>query len=925
MILFFVFIEYKFCLLACWKSQIFCAFLISPEGNSVTSHQGIAVFTICFSNYIAQADVLAQSLAAQHPGLSLTVFVMDPENNVGTRPALARLLPAETLFTRQEWNHRRCRYSVVELSTSIKPACFRHLLDAGARMAIYLDPDIRLFAPLDFLWREGAASLTLRPHILSPLPQDECRPADLNILQAGLYNLGFAALRNTPQSLALLDWWDSQLHSMCLEDVREGVFTDQKWMDFAPLFVADTLILRHAGCNVAYWNLHERTPLRQDDRWRVRGPDGAMDDLVFFHFSGFSAQDSRLSHHESRFGRTPPGDTAVLLAGYAQALLAAGYAGLSRRKPEPPRFADGVAWDEICRSLYRQAQAEDVPVGDPLEDTAFLTWAAGSAEGDRASRYLRAVLRLRPDVAEAFADGLDQAGLEAWLNGQGRRDMGLDPALLQRLGAVRAAVPPAVHVVGYLRAHLGVGEAVRNSIAALRRAGVAVVPHDVSGQTDSPLGSYPATATATAMAGGAAPRLALIACNADALPSLLPALPPAVREAYRIGCWYWEAPEFPEAWCDRFELVDEVWATTEFIAAALRGKATVPVAVVPPMVAPPPMAADRAWLAGLVDGLRQDEFTFLFQFDAASVPFRKNPEGTIAAFRMAFRPTEPVRLVIKLLNGSQAPGLLARLEQMAAGHRISFLDQPLESLDRFRLLASVDSFVSLHRAEGLGLSILEAMAYGLPVVTTAWSGNMDFTTETNAALVGFDLRPTTEPHGPYPAGTNWAEPRLDDAAQQMRRVWAEPAWRQALGRAAAATIAQSCSPEAAGKVMRERLERLLASERIRARTSSGAVLAKAAPSRQGLGWRLLRIAGDAWRHPGYYLSRLPRVPALLMRHGLQGVLYRAGMVAGSTSAIKRQYRLGGVWVNGVLPWLRRRLAALQPAARRRVVARLDRG
>ena len=94
-------------------------------------------------------------------------------------------------------------------------------------MAIYLDPDIRLFAPLDFLWAAGSASLTLTPHILTPLPPDGKQPADLTILRAGLYNLGFAALRNTPQSLGLLEWWDEQLHSMCLEDVREGVIVSR--------------------------------------------------------------------------------------------------------------------------------------------------------------------------------------------------------------------------------------------------------------------------------------------------------------------------------------------------------------------------------------------------------------------------------------------------------------------------------------------------------------------------------------------------------------------------------------------------------------------------------------------------------------------------------------------------------------------------
>ena len=140
---------------------------------------------------------------------------------------------------------------------------------------------------------------------------------------------------------------------------------------------------------------------------------------------------------------------------------------------------------------------------------------------------------------------------------------------------------------------------------------------------------------------------------------------------------------------------------------------------------------------------------------------------------------------------------------MAAGHRVTIWDEPLDTLDRFRLLAAADAFVSLHRAEGFGLVIAEAMALGVPVVATGWSGNADFTAAENAALVAYDLKASDCAHGPYPSGTLWAEPRLDDAARQMRRVADDAAFRDGIAAAAARAVYDELSPDAVGEAVIE--------------------------------------------------------------------------------------------------------------------------
>jgi glycosyltransferase involved in cell wall biosynthesis len=690
--------------------------------------------------------------------------------------------------------------------------------------------------------------------------------------------------------------------------VNGGMFTDQRWVDLLSAFLPKLVVLRDPGYNIAYWNLHERTIRRTDDGWRVTFSDGTECDLVFFHFSGFSPKRPELSKHENRFQDRPPGDVGQLLTQYGGALGAADFDRLSDCRVPVPRFDSGPAWDPVCRTLYRNALRDEVDVGDPLVGHSFLQYAAGTDEGETLPRYLVALLQSRSDLADIYDSGHNARGLRRWLAGSGRDELHIDPALLQALG-LDDERPNGANYVGYLRSHLGVGEAARNAIAALGAAGIRTTTHDISDTAESPQGHYELSTTAN-LRNGARHPITILGVNADQTPLVLRSLKDDLRSTFLVGYWAWETPEFPEEWCDRFDLLDEVWVGSQFIAKAVRAKSTIPVTVVPHMVSPPRMERDRPWLVATVPDVQADEFVFLFLFDIASVPFRKNPEGAIAAFTSAFGPDERVRLIVKTLNGDRNPELLQNLVRMGADHRVTIWDEALDTMDRFRLLASVDALVSLHRAEGFGLTIAEAMAYGLPVVTTGWSGNVDFANADNAALVNFDLIKTDRPHGPYPAGTLWAEPRLADAARQMRRVRDDAAWRARIGVAAAATIAAQLSPTAVGAIMRKRIDWLSnLAEMDYPRSAGAAVVRTMGPVR---GRRLISASAaiailvrDLPRRPLFYLARAHRLPRLLMGDGFRYSVHRGATFARTNRAAPAPGSahatspLGGVKPSGV--------------------------
>jgi len=273
---------------------------------------------------------------------------------------------------------------------------------------------------------------------------------------------------------------------------------------------------------------------------------------------------------------------------------------------------------------------------------------------------------------------------------------------------------------------------------------------------------------------------------------------------YTIGAWTWELPDFPDEWMPSFDLVKEVWVPSTFVQQAIALKSPVPVVRMPHAVqAPAGPFMSRAEL-----GLPPDPYLFLMMYDVFSVRQRKNPEGCIQAFCGGFAPDDDsVGLVIKLNNADQAERSL--IERLIDGRRnIHLVDRTLSRHEVDSLLAATDCFVSLHRSEGFGLAIGEAMALGKPVVATYWSGNVDFMSPWNSAPVGYELTTLQRDHGPYRAGQQWAEPDLENASWWMRELAQDRSRSAEIGRRAQIDIELGFSPEAVGGLIEARLRHI---------------------------------------------------------------------------------------------------------------------
>lgn len=273
---------------------------------------------------------------------------------------------------------------------------------------------------------------------------------------------------------------------------------------------------------------------------------------------------------------------------------------------------------------------------------------------------------------------------------------------------------------------------------------------------------------------------------------------------YNIAYWLWELEEFPDEWTPCFHCLDEIWAPSEFICDAIRKKTDLPVHCMPYHVeAVIHKESKRADFH-----LPEDKFLFLMMYDHSSVMERKNPLGVLKAFKQAFaRDNDKVGLVIKINNPTKEDE--QRIGEILDGYTNVYLIK--ETLDRDAvnsLTKCVDVVVSLHRAEGFGLVLAEAMLLGTPTIATNWSSNTEFMNEDVGCMVDAKLITIEKDMPPFKAGNRWADPDISQAAGYMVKLFEDKAFYQELAVKAKKHAEEVLGMERASGLMEQRLREI---------------------------------------------------------------------------------------------------------------------
>jgi len=745
----------------------------------------LVIFTICSNNYVPSAKVFFESARQHNPEADLFLCLVDKTIDVpGLYDPDWRLVEAERLDI-PDFQSFAFRYDIMELNTAVKPFMFRYLLeDLDYEVALYFDPDIEIFRPLDAITtrlRRGA-SFVLTPHLCSPNEAAE-EPNDFTVMRAGVYNLGFLGAARGAESSRIIDWWCRRLRFYCISAQDRGIFVDQKFMDLVPGFAPNSYVSQDTTLNVAYWNLGQRRLEERDGAWFV---DDAP--LTFFHYSGFDPRKpSRLSKYATAFDGDMPQSMRRLTARYAGRLLASGYGAISDGTYAYGRFASGATVHVLARRMFREWHR--FWPDDPFETyEAFLDepWPGASRQlpGHVVTNFMRflhgcfPILHNRLDLAKP--DHVRE--LIHWFVTQAPREIQLDLRLIEpaalRMGLHQRPPRPVrnvdrngvdVTVVGYLKTASGVGEVGRQTLLTLASGGVAVEGYDVAlgvaAQRDDSSCTTFLTKTGTAP-------VQIFNINADQLRVVIDHTRARLHpDAIRINIPFWELSRFPSPWLSVLAEMDEIWAPSRFIQTSIAGRLDRPVIYMPVAFELPPtepLPRDRF-------GLPTNMFLFFYAFDFLSFIERKNPHGVVAAFRMAFPHGGQAGLVLKCMNGAAAPEQFALFrEEIEDSPGIFLLDATLDRGEMLGLIAAMDAVISLHRSEGLGLLIAEAMLLEKPVIATGYSASREFLSDATGYPVGFQLVPVGDGEYPFHEGQVWASPDLPHAAWLMRRLRDSP-------------------------------------------------------------------------------------------------------------------------------------------------------
>lgn len=272
---------------------------------------------------------------------------------------------------------------------------------------------------------------------------------------------------------------------------------------------------------------------------------------------------------------------------------------------------------------------------------------------------------------------------------------------------------------------------------------------------------------------------------------------------YNIGFWLWELEEFPEEWIPCFHCLDEIWTPSEFISNAIRKKTKLPVRTVPYHVE---TRLDKVYGRDEF-GLPENMYLFLMMYDRTSMTERKNPEAVIQAYKKAFTGENQAGLVIKINNCTNEE--IEVLKKELEGYpNVYFISQIMDRNHVNSLIRCVDAVVSLHRAEGFGLVLAEAMMLGTPTIATNWSSNTEFMTKETACLVDCQLVKLKKDLGLFKKGNRWADPDIEQASIYMRQLYEDVDYGKKIAVRAKADIEDKLSMERIAEIIKDRIEEI---------------------------------------------------------------------------------------------------------------------
>ncbi|QEH66975.1 glycosyltransferase [Cellulosilyticum sp. WCF-2] len=806
--------------------------------------------------YIPRARILAKTIKAHNPNAKVCLVLCDklPEQwKTGITPFDLILTIQDLKLPVENLDLWIFKHTIREICTAVKGQAILDLFEIqGAEKVIYLDPDIAVFDKLDEIEEildEYDAALT--PHITQPATSSEdIMNLEHPLLTAGLYNLGFIAVKNSRNGLEIARYWRDRLVEYCYDDYSthnfmRGLYADQKWCSLLPVLFENIKILKSPGYNVARWNYPTRS-ITQDEQgdYFVNG-----EKLKFFHFSYWETAKHEGFKNEMNDWYSVQGRKDKCLKNLAQwyheqnILSEEEYTNDKDYKFIYNYFSNG----EVITDQHRLVLRNNIEIWDKFKYTnpflvnddinCYYSWYKKEAEKNeietnkiqegknnqqvsdksKAKKIIKRVVRgtyhilpisdtfkvrIKNSIYTMLAPCIRNTFMyKQWEEARVLPQVSIGNKVTN-LKAKDEILLPGLNITGFIKGEFGTAHSARIFINAAQSVGIPLniinsnipIPHKCNDITYDNILSDKFSRCAT-----------LWCYNADMVPVTKQYVGNENwKNRYNIGLWYWELPDFPDEWVGSFEELDEIWVTSKFTFNAVSKKSTKPVYYVPLSIN---MNLEEIKNDRSIFDLPESPFLFITMYDVFSINERKNPKATVKAFLEAFDVNDMnVGLVLKVNNVEANQKEVEELREWIKPYKnIYIVAKTLSQNEVYSLINSCDALISLHRSEGFGLSMAEAMYLGKPAIATNWSGNVDFMNAENSCVVDYKLIQLDKDYGPYKAYQKWADPDTKHAAQYMKKLYEDKEYYENISIRGKDTIRSQFSPEVVGERIKQRL------------------------------------------------------------------------------------------------------------------------
>jgi glycosyltransferase involved in cell wall biosynthesis len=689
-----------------------------------------AVFTICSKNYLHYALTLRESLLKYNNCTNFIIFICDNINNEFEADIFKQLnlkgvefyfIAELNIVNNTNFEAMLFKYHILEANTAFKPFIIRYLFHKGYQKVIYLDPDIYVYSTIQKVFDIlNSYDIIVTPHITIPY-NDPKKPGLTDIMKAGIYNLGFIALSNTVNSINFLNWWAGKLENFCYVDLNEHLFVDQKWCDWLPVFFENIFILKNPGYNTAYWNLHERYIKKVNSVWFSND-----DILVFFHFSGLNLDKlNDISLHQNRFSLENFPNLIELFNDYKKEVL----------KQNPEIFTKMLY-------NYNYLPNTDILINNSTRRRLFEKILDNQISNPFLSDYYQ-IIQITKLLKIPIKQNKDFINYDFGFN-----------------------------IISFLAGMVGTSEIARNFINSIFQTGIKFslvnVPNAVINTLDvDEIKIYKNYISKKPLLNHS-----IYFFNADTISNIAEKSLLIRQNIYSSAVWWWEFDDylnFPEA----FQYIDEVIVYTDFIKTAVE-KSKPDGFKVRKMTFP----YNINWVINETrDNVRtkmklnNNDFVYFFNFDFYSCMERKNPLAVLDTFAIVSSKYKDCKLILKLIHqeafSDDCKLLYEKIAKFNMQNRVIVLTDSISRNAFMSIINACDAYISMHRSEGLGLGMLEAMTIGKPVIATRYGGNLEFMSDNNSLLIDYQITEVMSDWGPYRKGWLWANPYIEDAVEKM--------------------------------------------------------------------------------------------------------------------------------------------------------------